>query len=104
MRRQRYPVLRSALRDARQSDTAGRHTVSRCRSYQPELFDLKTIALYSAAYRKIRRAKPGMVFVSEASRLDFITELRWLFSNAASFILPGLLEGFGLPALEAGRS
>jgi glycosyltransferase involved in cell wall biosynthesis len=168
----------------------------------PELFDLKTTALYGAAYRKIQQAKPGMVFVSEASRTDFIsrygdefrflkviplyvrsgtdfgegkapleietpflltvaaletrknhrrtieafcrsglrergysyvlcgprgnsareveaiarstpgvralgyrsdTELRWLYSNAAGFILPSLLEGFGLPALEAGR-
>jgi len=29
--------------------------------------------------------------------------LRWLYRNAAGFILPSLLEGFGLPALEAGR-
>jgi hypothetical protein len=26
--------------------------------------------------------------------------LRWLCSNAAGFILPRLLEGFGLPAAE----
>ena len=169
---------------------------------KPELFDLKTTGLYGAAYRKIQWAKPGMVFVSEASRKDFSsrygdefrflkviplyvrsgtdfgegkapveietpflltvaaletrknhrrtieafcrsglrergysyvlcgprgnsareieaiarstpgvralgyrsdTELRWLYSNAAGFILPSLLEGFGLPALEAGR-
>jgi len=29
-------------------------------------------------------------------------ELRWLYRNAAGFVLPSLLEGFGLPALEAG--
>src|SRR5690606_7098658 len=29
-------------------------------------------------------------------------ELRWLYRNASGFVLPSLLEGFGLPALEAG--
>ena len=28
-------------------------------------------------------------------------ELRWLYANAAAFCLPSLLEGFGMPALEA---
>jgi glycosyltransferase involved in cell wall biosynthesis len=28
-------------------------------------------------------------------------ELRWLYKNAAGFILPSLLEGFGLPAAES---
>jgi glycosyltransferase involved in cell wall biosynthesis len=169
---------------------------------KPELFDPKTTELYRAAYSKIQRAKPGMVFVSEASRSEFVSrfgdefrflkviplyvragtesgqgkapteiespflltvaaletrknhrrtieafarsglhergysyvlcgprgnsaceveamarstrgvyalgyrsdaELRWLYGNAAGFVLPSLLEGFGLPALEAGR-
>jgi glycosyltransferase involved in cell wall biosynthesis len=169
---------------------------------KPELFDPKTTELYRAAYSKIQWAKPGMVFVSEASRSDFVlwfgdefrflkviplyvragtesgegkapteiespflltvaaleirknhrrtieafarsglhergysyvlcgprgnsarevetmarstpgvhvlgyrsdAELRWLYRNAAGFVLPSLLEGFGLPALEAGR-
>jgi glycosyltransferase involved in cell wall biosynthesis len=30
-------------------------------------------------------------------------ELRWLYSKAAGFVLPSLLEGFGLPALEAAQ-
>ena len=30
-------------------------------------------------------------------------QLRWLYRNAVGFVLPSLLEGFGLPALEAGR-
>lgn len=169
---------------------------------KPELFGPKTTELYRAAYRKIQLAKPGLVFVSAASRTDFVlrfgerfrflkviplyvrsgadlgedrapneieapflltvaaleirknhrrtieafsrsglreqgfsyvicgprgnsaseveamagstpgvralgyrsdAELRWLYRNAAGFILPSLLEGFGLPALEAGR-
>ncbi|WP_353646464.1 glycosyltransferase [Mesorhizobium sp. WSM2239] len=28
-------------------------------------------------------------------------QLRWLYANAEAFILPSLLEGFGMPALEA---
>jgi glycosyltransferase involved in cell wall biosynthesis len=169
---------------------------------KPELFDRRTTGLYRAAYQKIHQARPGMVFVSEASRSDFVScfgndfrflkviplyvrsgadlgegkapmeieapflltvaalearknqrrtieafsrsglykrgysyvlcgprgnsagevnaiarstpgvrvlgycsdpELRWLYRNAAGFVLPSLLEGFGLPALEAGR-
>jgi glycosyltransferase involved in cell wall biosynthesis len=30
-------------------------------------------------------------------------ELRWLYRNASGFVLPSLLEGFGLPALEAAQ-
>lgn len=166
------------------------------------LFDAGTTAMYERAYDAIKRAKPGMVFVSEASRegftnlfgwdfrfLDVIPlyvrkevaggseqappgvikpflltvgglevrknhrriikafaasglreraysyvfcgprgnsaeavykqaaetsgvhgfgylsdpELRWLYNNAAGFVLPSLLEGFGLPPLEAAQ-
>ncbi|TIN30633.1 MAG: glycosyltransferase family 4 protein [Mesorhizobium sp.] len=28
-------------------------------------------------------------------------QLRWLYANAGAFVLPSLLEGFGMPALEA---
>jgi glycosyltransferase involved in cell wall biosynthesis len=40
---------------------------------------------------------PGVVlpgYVSDA-------QLRWLYRHASAFVLPSLLEGFGLPALEA---
>jgi glycosyltransferase involved in cell wall biosynthesis len=168
----------------------------------PELFEPATVAMYERAYGIIRRAKPGMVFVSEASRASFASmfgadfrfarviplyvrkalndgaakapeavrkpflltvgatearknhlriieaftasglrergyscvfcgprgnsadevealaaatagvhgfgyvsdaELRWLYRNAAGFVLPSLLEGFGLPPLEAAQ-
>lgn len=38
--------------------------------------------------------------------LGYVTErqLRWLYLNGRGFVLPSLLEGFGLPALEAARS
>lgn len=42
-------------------------------------------------------ATPGVVlpgYVSDA-------QLRWLYRHAAAFVLPSLLEGFGMPALEA---
>ncbi len=37
--------------------------------------------------------------------LGFVTEpqLRWLYLNAAGFVLPSLLEGFGLPPIEAAQ-
>jgi glycosyltransferase involved in cell wall biosynthesis len=44
-------------------------------------------------------ATPGVVhlgYVSDA-------QLRWLYRNAAGFVLPSLLEGFGMPALEAAQ-
>jgi glycosyltransferase involved in cell wall biosynthesis len=31
------------------------------------------------------------------------SQLRWLYRNASGFVLPSLLEGFGLPALEAAQ-
>ena len=45
------------------------------------------------------RSTPGALilgFVSDA-------ELRWLYQNALGFVLPSLLEGFGMPVLEAAR-
>jgi glycosyltransferase involved in cell wall biosynthesis len=42
-------------------------------------------------------ATPGVM------RLGYVsdTQLRWLYRNAVGFVLPSLLEGFGLPAAEA---
>ena len=31
-------------------------------------------------------------------------QLRWLYQEASAFVLPSLLEGFGMPALEAARA
>ena len=166
----------------------------------PELYDSGTIEVYQKAYTKIARARPGIVFVSDASRLAFEArfgtnfrflkaislyvragslsgnlepipgverpffltvgaletrknqsaaieafgkygfaqrkvsyvlcgasgagaekilataartpgvkmlgyvsdaQLRWLYQEASAFVLPSLLEGFGMPALEA---
>ncbi len=37
--------------------------------------------------------------------LGYVTEaqLRWLYQNGSGFVLPSLLEGFGLPPLEAAQ-
>lgn len=169
----------------------------------PEAFNSKTVEHYREAYGLIRAARPGMVFVSEASRRAFVSlfgddyrflkviplytrpeaeqgeekappameapflltigaletrknyprsieafqrsglhargyeyvicgprgnsaaeverlasdadgvrwlgylsdaELRWLYRHATGFVLPSLLEGFGLPALEAAKN
>jgi glycosyltransferase involved in cell wall biosynthesis len=46
---------------------------------------------------ELARRTPGVVlpgYVDDA-------ELRWLYKNALGFVLPSLLEGFGLPAAEA---
>ena len=166
----------------------------------PELYDSGTVAAYEKAYTKIATAQPGIVFVSDASRLAFEArfgtnfrflraislylrtgslaghsepipgiqqpffltvgalenrknqrtaieafgrcgfakrdvsyilcgakgagseeivataartpgvkvlgyvpdaQLRWLYNQASAFVLPSLLEGFGMPALEA---
>jgi len=168
----------------------------------PELYDVSTVRLYRAAYAKLARVRPGVVFVSESSRhafeqsfgtrfrfrhviplyvregsidgalrsvpgvgsrfllsvgalerrknqltalrafaasglpeagygyvlcgargagadeilalaaltpgvrvLGYVgdAELRWLYRSATAFVLPSLLEGFGMPALEAAR-
>ncbi|AZO09412.1 MULTISPECIES: glycosyltransferase [unclassified Mesorhizobium] len=50
-----------------------------------------------AEIAELARATPGvklMGFVPDA-------QLRWLYANAEAFLLPSLLEGFGMPALEA---
>jgi glycosyltransferase involved in cell wall biosynthesis len=54
---------------------------------------------YGEEILEAARATPGVYplgYVSDA-------QLRWLFRNASGFVLPSLLEGFGLPALEAAQ-
>jgi glycosyltransferase involved in cell wall biosynthesis len=45
------------------------------------------------------RATPGVTYLGYRSE----KELRWLYRNASGFVLPSLLEGFGIPALEAAQ-
>ncbi len=47
----------------------------------------------------LSRATDGVRYLGYRSD----AELRWLYRNAAGFVMPSLLEGFGLPALEAAR-
>ena len=46
---------------------------------------------------KLARDTPGVILTGYADD----EELKWLYKNAAGFVLPSLLEGFGLPAAEA---
>jgi glycosyltransferase involved in cell wall biosynthesis len=55
------------------------------------------------------RGDGAAMILDEARRTSGVTvlgyvsdsELRWLYRNATAFVLPSLLEGFGMPALEA---
>jgi glycosyltransferase involved in cell wall biosynthesis len=47
--------------------------------------------------KEAAEATPGVVMLGYVNDL----ELRWLFARARGFVLPSLLEGFGVPALEA---
>jgi glycosyltransferase involved in cell wall biosynthesis len=48
---------------------------------------------------RLAKSTPGVVSLGQVSD----AELRWLYRNACGFVLPSLLEGFGLPPLEASR-
>jgi glycosyltransferase involved in cell wall biosynthesis len=47
----------------------------------------------------LAEATPGVRLLGYVSD----PELRWLYRTATAFVLPSLLEGFGMPALEAAR-
>jgi glycosyltransferase involved in cell wall biosynthesis len=49
------------------------------------------------AVARMARKMPAVILTGYVSD----RELRWLYANAAGFVLPSLLEGFGLPAAEA---
>jgi len=51
----------------------------------------------AAEVKALADATPGVHSLGYASD----AELRWLYRNASAFVLPSLLEGFGVPPLEA---
>ena len=51
------------------------------------------------AVEELSRRTPGVQLLGYCSD----DELRWLYRNAGGFVLPSLLEGFGMPALEAAQ-
>lgn len=53
----------------------------------------------SEAVQQLATKTPGVTVAGYLTDAN----LRWLYSNADGFVLPSLLEGFGLPALEAGQ-
>jgi glycosyltransferase involved in cell wall biosynthesis len=52
------------------------------------------------AVAALARTTPGVMLLGYAPD----DELRWLYANAAGFVLPSHLEGFGFPAAEAVRN
>lgn len=48
---------------------------------------------------RLARATPNVTLLGYLAD----QELRWMYQNARGFVLPSLLEGFGLPALEAAQ-
>jgi glycosyltransferase involved in cell wall biosynthesis len=66
----------------------------------PELYDKGTVAAYEKAYSKIAEAQPGMVFVSNASRLAFEarfgTDFRFL-KAISLYVRTGSLAGHSEP-------
>lgn len=58
-----------------------------CGAHEPGSGDIKALA----------SATPGVKLLSYVSD----GELAWLYSHAAGFVLPSLLEGFGVPVAEA---
>ena len=75
-----------------------------------EAFNASGLGKEGYAYVVCGGAEPGSEQVMKLARqTDGVIlpgyvndeELRWLYSNASGFVLPSLLEGFGLPAAEA---
>lgn len=75
-----------------------------------EAFRRSGLAERGFSYILCGKQEPGFEKVQEAAAdasgvimLPYVTdaELRWLYRNAAAFVLPSLLEGFGMPVAEA---
>jgi glycosyltransferase involved in cell wall biosynthesis len=75
-----------------------------------EAFRLAGLAARGYTYVLCGGPEPGFEAVATladetpgVTRLGYVSDaqLRWLYRNAAGFVLPSLLEGFGLPAAEA---
>src|ERR1700722_12325777 len=66
----------------------------------PEIYDSKTIDAYEKAYLKIGKAHPGIVFVSDASRIAFEarfgTDFRFL-KTISLYVRTGSLAGPSAP-------
>jgi glycosyltransferase involved in cell wall biosynthesis len=75
-----------------------------------EAFRIANLAARGYSYVLCGGPEPGFEAVAALAdetpgvvRLGYVSDpqLRWLYRNAIGFVLPSLLEGFGLPAAEA---
>lgn len=66
------------------------------------MFDSRTVELYRASYHTIRLAKPGMVFVSEASRANFVSRFanKFRFLSHPLYVRSGTDMGDGEAAVK----
>lgn len=83
--RKNYPRIIDAFLETGLADRGFQHIICGPRGHGAA--DLEASANESGSVRLLGR-------VSDE-------ELRWLYANASAFVMPSLLEGFGVPAIEA---
>lgn len=92
--------------------------------YVGQQSDYKNLKRLAEAHQDLRKSRPDLKLVlagrldsaAERNRAEFARrgfegihftgyvsdgELRWLYENATAYVFPSLMEGFGLPGLEA---
>ncbi len=115
-----YPPLRTGIVDGPQEAvseisrpyllTVGSIGARKNQAGAIEAFRLAGLAARGFSYVLCGGPEPGFEAVAAGAdqtagvvRLGYVSDaqLRWLYRNASGFVLPSLLEGFGLPAAEA---
>ncbi|MBV9994428.1 MAG: glycosyltransferase family 4 protein [Caulobacteraceae bacterium] len=115
-----YPPLRSEIMAAKQSPapgvakpfllTVGGLGARKNQKRAIEAFQRSGLAARGVGYVLCGGREPGHEAIIEAARrtpgvrlLGFVSDpvLNWLYAHAAGFVLPSLLEGFGVPVAEA---
>lgn len=117
-----YPSLRTELSDRSLSPlaierpfllTVGYVGTRKNQLAAIEAFGLSGLAAHNVRYVICGGREPGYEAVAAAAEktpgvvlLSYVkdAELNWLYANADGFVLPSLLEGFGVPVAEANRA
>jgi glycosyltransferase involved in cell wall biosynthesis len=115
-----YPAIRDEVREGGQRMPHGLATpflltvgsIGARKNQRRAIEAFARSGLFEGGYRYVLcgSREVGCEAVAEAASrtagvilLDYVTdsELNWLYANAAGFVLPSLLEGFGVPVAEA---